>query len=400
MQAFINLLRGSVCILIAGAFPERFLNLCSQRRVAFWHLEYLDANTLRLRVAKKDMELLAPIAQRTMCELTMERRSGVPFFLSRFRRRYALLLGFALSLAAVCVLSRFILTIEVSGNRRVSAAAIISELRRQGVTVGTYGPAVDERVVSHEVLMELRELSYLAINLHGTRAEVIVREKDPVPEIVDERTPANVISDATGIITHMEVLAGEAKFREGDTVLRGEVLISGVVDIKEPAYSADDLGVMLVHAQGNVYARTWRTLRATIPIQAGLKYYTGAETGRLSLTVLGRRINFYRNGSISFPQYDKISKSKTLTLPGGAVMPLSLNVETCRAYTTQPAFIDVEAAQQLLRARLDERLRAAIGDGQVLRADYTSAEQDGRLTVTLLAECREQIARVVPMAEP
>ena len=74
-----------------------------------------------------------------MCEASAQRRAGVPFFLAGFRRRYALLLGLALSIAAVCVLSRFILTIEVSGNEKVPTAAILTELSRQGVRVGAYG---------------------------------------------------------------------------------------------------------------------------------------------------------------------------------------------------------------------------------------------------------------------
>lgn len=82
----------------------------------------------------------------------------------------------------------------------------------------------------------------MSVNLHGTRAEVLVREKLPTPELRDETTPAHVISAATGIITHMEVLEGQPSFQEGDTVLEGEVLISGVVDLKEPKYATVDAG--------------------------------------------------------------------------------------------------------------------------------------------------------------
>lgn len=103
----------------------------------------------------------------------------------------------------------------------------------------------------------------MSVNLHGTRAEVLVREKLPTPELRDETTPAHVISAATGIITHMEVLEGQPSFQEGDTVLEGEVLISGVVDLKEPKYATVDPG-SAVHARGNIYARTWRTLEAEI----------------------------------------------------------------------------------------------------------------------------------------
>lgn len=397
MQAIINFLRGSVRISITGAFPERFLNLCAQKSVAFWHLEWVDANTLRLRIARKDVKFLRTIAERTGCDLNLERRVGVPYFLARFRKRYALLVGFALALATACVLSRFILTIEVTGNSRVSTAAILSELHRQGVTIGIYGPSINERDVSHAVLISLQDLSFMSINLHGTRAEVIVRETDPAPALVDENIPTDVVSTATGIITQLEVLAGEAKFKEGDTVLAGETLISGVVDIKEPAYSTGDLGVMLVHAQGRVYARTWRTIRSMIPLQAEIKSYTGREKTRYALSLLGHRINFYGNGGISFPEYDKISKKQTLTLPGGMVIPITLSREVFRDYTTMEVPLNADAAEALLKEDLQQALQNAVGDGKVLRTDFSTVRENGFLTVTLLAECSEQIAKEVPM---
>lgn len=102
---------------------------------------------------------------------------------------------------AVCVLSRFILTIEVSGNEKVPTAAILTELSRQGVRVGAYGPGLDVRRISQEALIRLEDLAWMSVNLHGTRAEVLVREKLPTPELRDETTPAHVISAATGIIT-------------------------------------------------------------------------------------------------------------------------------------------------------------------------------------------------------
>ena len=39
VRQIVNLLRGSVELEVQGAFPERFLNLCAQRGVAFWGVE-------------------------------------------------------------------------------------------------------------------------------------------------------------------------------------------------------------------------------------------------------------------------------------------------------------------------------------------------------------------------
>ena len=399
MQAIINFLRGSVLFTVTGAFPERFLNLCAQAGVGFWDLEWLDPHTLRLRVSRRDARRVGPLAEKVLCEARARRHLGFPYFLAGFRKRYALLLGLALSLAAVCLLSRFVLTIEVSGNETVSTAAILTELSRQGVRVGAYGPGLDVRRISQESLLRLDGLAWMSINLHGTRAEVLVREKLPEPEVRDESTPANVVAQADGVILDLEVLDGQAVFREGEAVLRGEVVISGTMDLREPEYSAVDAGQRLVHARGNVWARTYRTLTAQIPLEAQVKRYTGEEETQWSLLVLGRTVNFFGRGGVFSEGYDKIVETHPLTLPGGRVMPLALRRTEYRAYVTEPAALNAGAARSMLEERLLERLDALIGeDGEVLDTVFTVREEDGMLAVTLRAECREQIGREVPFA--
>ena len=399
MQAIINFLRGSVLFTVTGVFPERFLNLCAQAGVGFWDLEWLDPHTLRLRVSRRDARRVGPLAEKVLCEARARRHLGFPYFLAGFRKRYALLLGLALSLAAVCLLSRFVLTIEVSGNETVSTAAILTELSRQGVRVGAYGPGLDVRRISQESLLRLDGLAWMSINLHGTRAEVLVREKLPEPEVRDESTPANVVAQADGVILDLEVLDGQAVFREGEAVLRGEVVISGTMDLREPEYSAVDAGQRLVHARGNVWARTYRTLTAQIPLEAQVKRYTGEEETQWSLLVLGRTVNFFGKGGVFSEGYDKIVETHPLTLPGGRVMPLALRRTEYRAYVTEPAALNAGAARSMLEERLLERLDALIGeDGEVLDTVFTVREEDGMLAVTLRAECREQIGREVPFA--
>jgi similar to stage IV sporulation protein len=399
LQKLINCLRGSVRLEVSGAFPERFLNLCAQRGVLFWGVEWLDSNTLRLTVTRGGAREAGALAGRVQCEMKRLSGAGIPAFLGRFRRRYALLVGLALSLAAVCVLSRFILTIDVEGNQNVSAVEILTELRRQGLRVGAYGPGLDTVSIANQALLQLPELSWMSVNLHGTRAEVLVREAIPKPELVDDQTPGNVVAESGGIITGMDVLAGEPVFQEGDTVAAGEVIISGNIKIEGPEYGGGvDLGWSQVRAAGRVYARTWRTMTAQIPLQAQVKQYTGEEESRYVLTILGQRVKFFGKSGISFPEYDKISETWTATLPDGREMPLAISRETVRAYTTVSVSVNQEQAQHLLEEQLERALERALGDGEVLSTQFSAAQQDGMLQVTLRAECKEEIGKFVPLA--
>ena len=396
MQFIVNFLRGSVCFAISGPFPERFLNLCAQNGVGFWGLVWLDAQALELRVSRRDARRVGPLAEKVQCTAAARGRRGMPFFLAGFRRRHALLLGLVLSLAAVGILSRFILTVEVSGNETVPSAVILAELSRQGVRPGVYGPGLDLRRSSQEALRRIEGLSWMSVNLHGTRAEVLVRERSPAPEPLDETTPAHIVAAADGLLEDVEVLEGQALFREGQAVLAGEVVISGVVDLKEPRYATVDAGQRLVRARGSVWASTNRTLEARIPLEAQSKVYTGETETRWSLAALGHTFNFFGKGSISTSGYDKMTTTHILTLPGGREMPLALVETEYRAYQLRPAAIQLTAARSLLEDRLLERLDEVIGaDGSVLSTAFSVREEGGMLAVTLKARCREQIGREV-----
>ena len=400
LKRTVNFLRGTVRLEAEGPFPERFLNLCAQNRVPFWGVEWLEATRLRLNVTRRSRALALQLAERVGCTLAPAGESGAPYFLSRFRKRYALLVGLALSLTAVCVLSRFVLTIDVEGNQKVPTAQILTELRRQGLRPGVYGPSLDQGVLVQEALLQLPELSWMAVNLHGTRAEVLVREAIPKPEEEPSGQVGDIVAKTGGVLLRVEALAGEARFQTGDTVAAGDVLISGSVHLEGPLYSETDMGWQYVRAEGSVYARTWRTMTARLPLEAQTKTYTGAEETRWTLNILGRRTVFSRNSGISFPKYDKISETWTARLPGGREMPLTLTRETAREYTLSSAPIDQFAAQDMLEKRLRTMLEAELGEGEILDARYTALLRDGTLEVTLLAECREEIGRFVPETRP
>ena len=182
MKKLINLLLVFVELEAVGAFPERLLNLCAQNRLPFWHLCWIDETGFTFRVALRDRKRLEELAQRCGCELTERgRRGGVVVAQGIVRQRWGFLVGLAICLLAVSWLSKFLLVIEVTGNETVPTTVILSQLQRVGVRPGAYGPAIAQREAANAALLGLPELSYMAINIYGTRAEVIVREAERAP---------------------------------------------------------------------------------------------------------------------------------------------------------------------------------------------------------------------------
>lgn len=390
----VNLLRGSVALEVTGPFPERFLNLCAQGAVAFWRAEQPDETTLRLTVAWQDRGRLEELAERTGCTIREVKKGGLPPFLLRFRQRYALMAGLGLALAAVCLLSRVVFVVEVEGNVAVPRQVILSELSRQGLKPGAYGPNLAIREMCNNALLHLPDLSWMTVNLHGIRAQVVVRERLEEPKPVDETILGDIVARAPALVTEMEVWSGDPAVKEGSTVLPGEVLIRGSVRMDPPQYSELPVEWMPVRAMGQVTGRTWRTLTAAVDLTAQVKRWTGEEKIFWSATILGQRVNFYGNSGISPGRYDKINQ--IWSLPQKEPL-LTLKRETCRGYELDTCPVDPVQAQTMLEGQLMGRLEALLGQtGELVSHSFSARQEDGRLVVTLTAECKEELGRFVP----
>lgn len=405
MKSLLRLFGGVVNCTVHGGNLEIFLNLCAKKGLYLSSVHWKSKDCFTCDAKRWERRRMQEVGEKCRCEVEERPKNGLFEHLIRFRRCYALLLGFlgcilTVSMDSRFTGSRFIFFIEIEGNGSVSKAEILTTLRRLGIKPGVYGPSIIQRELAHEVLLAMDELMFFSLNLHGTRAEVIVRERQAKPDIMDSKAHGDVVADAAGIITHMEVMEGEALVREGETVVEGDVLIAGRIDIKAAEYMENkvDLGEMFVHAQGKIYARSWHTITAKSPLELSVKEYTGKTKKRYALCSMGQQIKFYGNGGISFDHYDKIRSTKTIEFPEAFAVPIALERESMRQYEIRTMELAEEPAEEMLKEQLLAKAQARIGDdGEILRTDFVSKKADGFLEVTLLAECSEQIGREVPI---
>lgn len=85
----------------------------------------------------------------------------------------------------------------------------------------------------------------MSINIKGVRAEVVVRESPKKPKIEDLTIPADVVAERDGVILEIGAKRGKKMVKNGDAVLKGEVLISGLV-----THKSGDSDAILVQRTG------------------------------------------------------------------------------------------------------------------------------------------------------
>ncbi len=388
MSAIIDFVRGSVLLRITGAWPEGCLNRYAQQHVAFWDTNREDDFTYTVRVYQKDFERANRLAGRAMCECEIIAEFGLHARFGRLRYKTLLIVLTAFVLAALCILPQFVWTIEVEGCEMLHEQQIIRALESIGIGIGTWGPSIESQNVKNHMLTLLPELEWIAINRSGGRATVLVSERTQTPEIINRRQAGNIVASQTGIITQISVLSGEPVVAVGQTVLQGELLVSGYFD--------RTTGVQVTHAMAEIYARTWHQEIAVTPTVKLEKVYTGTTKTKYALVLGKNRINLFRNSGIWGDNYDKITQMSTLTLPGGFTLPISLITETWSEYTLAECEIDPARVETRLNTFTKNYVFSSLIGGEITQIKADFYEQNGLYCYDCIAECTEQIAQEKP----
>lgn len=392
-----DLLRGYVRVRVESAWPERILNLCAARGIELREPKWTSASELRFAVARRDFRAFRQALGNTDARWSLERKAGAPYFFARFRRRYALLAGLMACIALLIVNSLFIWDFEVSGNDTVPDEKILRVLAENGVRRGTFVHSFRSQDICNRTLPELPELSWLTVNVRGCRAYVVVRERVLSPEIVNHRSPTNIVSKRAALVTRVLALDGRAMVQKDAIVQKGQLLISGVAeisDVMQPSASTRFLA-----GKGEVWGRTWHELSVKIPLTYEAKCYTGAEKHEYALLWGEKRLKFQKDSSNIGVNCDKIINQSKWQLFGTIALPVTWEEETYLPYEVRPLTRTREQAEAMGKAVLNQQLAAILDEtGSVTSTQFTAKQQGQMLTVTMSAECLEQIGEEVPIS--
>ncbi len=363
--------------------PTELLNALCREDIRISEVRDRGDQRFSFSVGAGELDAIRRLAGKCGVEVTVLRRRGSRHFLRRFRKRGFLLLIPLLFLLSFLWLSTFLWEIRVVGNKTLSSSEILSALESVGVYPGVSGLRLDNPQIRSRMQSLKPELIWCTVQVHGSRALVVVRERRLPPEIVDESLEREVAAARAGTIESLQVLQGKAMVRRGDTVLPGDLLISGTLTDRQAE-------LRLVHAQGRVIARTWYEKAMEIPLTVSEKVATGTENRRWGIKIGDLTLKMSREGSISLDFYDTINSNQQLSL-WELGLPLFVLRQESGEYTLRERSIAPSEAEALLRERLLSWLRTSAPKAELLQADFRTEVTDKSVRVTMLASCREDI---------
>lgn len=240
---------------------------------------------------------MRPLVRKTDCSVKIQSKHGLSQLLFRYKKRKWFFFGAILFILMMFVCDRFVWDIKIVGNETTDTNVIIENLKECGLKKGALRSLLDEKEIKNEMLIKMPELSWIWPDLGGSKVIVTVKEKLLAPEIFDMEDYKNIVASKDGVIESMIVKSGNPMVKIGDTVICGDVLVSGVLE------SQKDLAPRYVQADAEVYAAVWYEKSKAVSRDYIIKRETGRQEKKYTFKIGGLKIKLFADNEPEFDKY-------------------------------------------------------------------------------------------------
>ena len=302
-------------------------------------------------------------------------------------RRPVLVCGMLLFLIISCLLPGRILAMEVSGNDTISEKQILAEMEKAGVTFGAEAKKLRSEEMKNRLLTAIPELQWVGINTSGCVAKIEVQERSQKEPVEDNlRGISHIVAAHDGIVTEMTIEKGNALVKPGQSVQRGDILVSGYADygLKVSAQNAD--GEIMAHT---IHENMYVAIKPAVHRGAVREKHTcvGVRIGK-------KVINFCNHSGIRDAVCVKMYSEDYWVLPGGFRLPVSFIRTECTYYEQQIPEQNWNYTQQWLPGCAQQYLRSQMVSGKILQKKLSWRYSEDTCYLMGIYACHEMIGKV------
>lgn len=300
------------------------------------------------------------------------------FFL---KKRKGLIFGAIFSVFLIYLSTFFVWSVRIEGNSEVESSVVKQLLYECGFYEGIRKSKVDVNELQNEVLSRCHELSFISVNIHGMVADVVVHERVSTKKPTDRNEPYNLVADIDGVIVSSLILDGQVMFKEGDTVIKGELLVSGIID-------STSEGFRLRQAEGKVYARTSRTLEFVCPLEEYEKKVIKTEE-KARLRILSHSIGRGLNDDSGNFEIERTEEEIKIL---GVTLPITLERLKAVYYSDKKSTLTEEEAKEKLLSDYKKYISTELDSSSILKEEFFYTLNSDALTLTAEVSAIENIA--------
>ena len=365
------------------------LNYLVKENIQCTDIEYMD-NCIEFTVNLYNYRKVKRILERIGFVFKIKAVRGLPSYIIRYRKRWGIAAGALIFCIVSFVSSRYIWSFEITGNNTVADYEIISLLSELGCSVGSKISEIDFDMLHNDFLVKSDNISWISVNMDGTKAKVEVREAKKGSTDTSEK--CNIIAKEDGQIDLITVVDGKAQVAIGDVVRKGDILISGVSTYREGEKNYYE------NADGAVFAVVNRSLFVEIEKEVEIKNYTGNKKENNVLKFFGFSINLFTNSRIQYPKYDTIVENRQIVLFDSIYLPVWIEKTIYSEYEVKKTELTESDARIKGIKEYRDRLAEITRNAELISIETEHSYEDGVYRIDCNLYCIADIAESAPFS--
>ena len=384
IKLLIRLIVGYVRIEVEGYYIERFINICTNKKILIWNLKREKGVKLYLNIGINDFKKLSAIARKTNCKVKILRKRGVPFLLNRYKKRKLFAIFLILILALIFTSSRYVWNVDISIKDNLELENISEDIENLGITRGIPKNKIDTEKVINELRLKRDDIAWVGIDIVGTSVKINIVKADKSPDIIKNTDYYNIVAKKAGTIQKITAQNGTAVVNVGDTVQKGDILIAGYMEGK---YT----DTRYVHSLGEVDAIILYEKSKEVRFNQDIYHYTGNEENKYEISFNTWKIKLYKNFS-KFNLYEITTEEKNIKLLDNFYLPISIKKITNKEQTKENKTYSIEEAVDIGEKELSPEIEKEIENkDMIIDKNVKKEEYENSVIVTVIYSVLENI---------
>lgn len=346
---------------------ERFINLCTNNGVHVLRIYETKENTLDFVIFHRELQAISNVADKCNMKIEIVKVKGLPGLLHKCLDNNFLIAGVLLSFLVIKICSLFIWDIDISGNNKYTDPALLECLEGWNIKNGTLKGSIDCNELEKQIRMTYDDISFVSARIEGEVLEIVIKEGIVYDGVKDEEGTSSMVSRVDGVIENIITRQGTPKVKAGDSVKEGDLLVSGIVEIKDD--SAQVVAEEYVNADADIYIRYLFEKEFTFENTVMDKVYTGNVKKAKYIYYNGRKIFLYKPLKV-YDYCDIMSSELCWEFVGRFEVPVITGTIYYYEYEQQELIYDEDTA----REKADEILaayREKLKSANILVNDYS-----------------------------
>lgn len=377
-----NFLRGYAIIIVEGLKIERFINMAISNGIYIWDIKKRSYTSISAKIGLENFSKMREIVRRTDSTIEIVEKRGFPFLLKNLKRHKFFAAAVLALVVVIYIACAHIWMIEVVGAKKINPQEVLEIVKQEGLKEGVLKSKLDKHFIENRVMINLPQLSWIGIQIRGTKATIEIVEKREEPELINKTDACDIIAAKSGVIDKILVLNGDGAVKDGATVKKGQVLVTGTI-IRE------NTETRYVHSLAQVRARTWYEDAEEMELQQIEFKQTGRKTTHYKLKILDKEFGFKK--AIPYNEYNELREEKNIVSFGDYIFPIKLLSTEYQELVKVPKTLTVEQAKKRCEERLNERLKLQLSENAVIldkKIDYYVEKKSikAKITVEILEE--------------